>query len=133
MELHKERGLGIRAYFKLFLAYLTVIMFMKSIVKMTNIVRDTYHWNQFVLICSVTQYCLTLCNPMESTRFLCPWNSSAWNFSRQEYWSGLPFPSPVDLPNPGIKPTSLVSGALAGGLFYHCATWEAYKTNLMQC
>ena len=27
-------------------------------------------------------------------------------FSRQEYWSGLPFPSPVDLPNPGIKPRS---------------------------
>ena len=29
-------------------------------------------------------------------------------FSRQEYWSGLPFPSPVDLPNPGIKPRSSV-------------------------
>ena len=27
-------------------------------------------------------------------------------FSRQEYWSGLPFPSPEDLPNPGIKPRS---------------------------
>ena len=27
-------------------------------------------------------------------------------FSRQEYWSGLPFPSPEDLPDPGIKPTS---------------------------
>ena len=27
-------------------------------------------------------------------------------FSRQEYWSGLPFPSPGDLPNPGIKPKS---------------------------
>ena len=29
-------------------------------------------------------------------------------FSRQEYWSGLPFHTPGDLPNPGIKPTSLV-------------------------
>ena len=28
-------------------------------------------------------------------------------FPRQEYWSGLPFPSPGDLPDPGIKPTSL--------------------------
>jgi len=28
-------------------------------------------------------------------------------FSRQEYWNGLPFPSPADLPNPGIKPRSL--------------------------
>jgi len=34
--------------------------------------------------------------------------------SRQEYWSGLPFPSPGDLPDPGIK---LMSPALAGGFF----------------
>ena len=33
-------------------------------------------------------------------------------FSRQEYWSGLPFPSPGDLPNPGIEPTSPVSPVL---------------------
>ena len=35
-------------------------------------------------------------------------------FLRQEYWRGLPFPSPGDLPNPGIKP---LSSALAGGFF----------------
>ena len=40
-------------------------------------------------------------------------------FSRQEYWSGLPFPSPGDLPNPGIEPTSRMFPALAGGFFYH--------------
>ena len=34
-------------------------------------------------------------------------------FSRQEYWSGLPFPSPGDLPDPGIKPASLTSLVLA--------------------
>ena len=38
-------------------------------------------------------------------------------FSRQEYWSGLPFPSPGDLPEPGIKPTSPVSPALAVRFF----------------
>ena len=38
-------------------------------------------------------------------------------FSRQEYWSGLPFPSPGDLPDPGIKPGSFKSPALAGGFF----------------
>ena len=38
-------------------------------------------------------------------------------FSRQEYWSGLPFLSPGDLPNPGIEPTSLVSLASAGRFF----------------
>ena len=38
-------------------------------------------------------------------------------FSRQEYWSGLPFPSPGDHPDPEIKPVSLVSPELAGGFF----------------
>ena len=38
-------------------------------------------------------------------------------FFRQEYWNGLPFPPPGDLPDPGIKPSSLVSPALAGGFF----------------
>ena len=38
-------------------------------------------------------------------------------FFRQEYWSGLPFPPPGDLPNPGIEPVSFKSPALAGGFF----------------
>ena len=38
-------------------------------------------------------------------------------FFRQEYWSGLPFSTPGDLPDPGIKPGSLASPALAGGFF----------------
>ena len=45
-------------------------------------------------------------------------------FSRQEYWSGLPFPPPVDLPDLGIEPASLMSPALAGGFFTASATWE---------
>ena len=45
-------------------------------------------------------------------------------FSRLEYWSGLPFPPPGDLPDPGIKPLSLASPALAGGFFATSATWE---------
>ena len=48
-------------------------------------------------------------------------------FSRQEYWSGLPFPSPGDLPNPGIKPTSLKSPALAVRFFTTSTTWEAHN------
>ena len=35
-----------------------------------------------------------------------PWPTQSMEFSRPEYWSGQPFPSPEDLPNPGIKPTS---------------------------
>ena len=46
-------------------------------------------------------------------------------FSRQEYYSGLSFPSPGDLPDPGIEPTSLVSPALAGEFFITSTTWEA--------
>ena len=38
-------------------------------------------------------------------------------FFRQERWSGLPFPPPGDFPDPGIKPVSPVSPALAGGFF----------------
>ena len=49
-------------------------------------------------------------------------------FSRQEYWSRLSCPSPGDLPNPRIEPTSLMSPALAGGFFTTSATWEAPDT-----
>ena len=46
-------------------------------------------------------------------------------FSRQEYWSELPFPPPGDFPNSGTEPKSLMSPALAGELFTTNATWEA--------
>ena len=49
-------------------------------------------------------------------------------FSRQEYWSGLQFPSPRDLPDPGIEPASVISPALAGGFFTTSAPWEAWRT-----
>ena len=45
-------------------------------------------------------------------------------FSRQEYRSGLPPPPPGALPNPGIKPTSVASLALAGRFFTTSATWK---------
>ena len=50
----------------------------------------------------VILWCLTLYNPMDCR----PPGSLSMEFSRQEYWSGLPFPSPGDLPDPGIKPRS---------------------------
>ena len=54
--------------------------------------------------------------------FVTPWTVAhqaplSVGFSSQEYWSGLPFPPAGDLPDPGIKPTSLVTPALAGGFF----------------
>ena len=55
-------------------------------------------------------------------------------FSRQEYWSGLPFHSPGDLPDAGIKSESLMSPALAGGFFTTSATilipWALKTENL---
>ena len=50
-------------------------------------------------------------------------------FSRQEYWSGLPFPTPGDLPDSGVKPKSLMSSALVGRFFTASATWDSLKRN----
>ena len=62
--------------------------------------------------------------------FATPWTVAhqaplSMGFSRQEYWSGLPFPPPEDLFDPGIKSSSLMSPALAGGFFTTNTTWEA--------
>ena len=60
--------------------------------------------------CSVAQLCPTLCDPME-----CTWPTPLFMaFSRQEYWSRLPFPPPGDFFDPGIEP---ISSALVGGFF----------------
>ena len=50
----------------------------------------------------ITQLCLTPCDPVD---YSLP-GFSVMEFSRQEYWRGLPFPSPGDLPHPGIGPGS---------------------------
>ena len=67
-----------------------------------------------------------------------PWTvdhqvSLSMRFPRQEYWSGLPFPSPGDLPGPGIEPMSPEPHVLAGKVFslYQSATWE-WLAKLMQ-
>ena len=67
-----------------------------------------------------------------------PLSATPWTVARQaplsmglfrhEYWSGLPFPSPGDLPDPGIKPAYLTSPALVDRFFITSATWEAPLT-----
>ena len=52
------------------------------------------------------QSCMTLCNPMDCSLS----ESLSMEFLRQEYWSGLPFPPPGALPDPGIEPTSAAGG-----------------------
>ena len=53
-----------------------------------------------------------LCDPSVAHQASLP-----MEFSQQEYCSGLPFPPPVDSPNPGTEPKSLTAGALAGRFF----------------
>ena len=71
---------------------------------------------------SVTRSCLTLDDPhgLWPARFPCPWGPS-----RQEHWSGLPFPSPGHLPDAGLEPASSVSPALVGRCFATSAAWKA--------
>ena len=64
-------------------------------------------------VCSVTQSCPTLVTPWTGAH-QAPLSMA---FSKQEYWSGLPFLSPRDLLDPRIEPGSPASPALAGGFF----------------
>ena len=76
--------------------------------------------------CLVAKTCLTLCDSMH-----CSLPSfSPMGFPGQEYWGWLPFASPEDLPEPGIKPTS---PALARWILYHRATREAHKVERVLC
>jgi len=61
--------------------------------------------------------CVCVCMLNHVQLFALPWTVAcqaplSMGFSRQEYWSGLPFPSPEDLPDPEIKPTSSMSPVL---------------------
>ena len=56
---------------------------------------------------SQVESCPILCDPMDCSLL----GSPSMGFSRQEYWSGSPFPSPGDLPNPGVEPRSPASQA----------------------
>ena len=70
--------------------------------------------------------------------FATPWSVApqaplSMGFSRQESWSGWPFPPPGDLPNPGIKPHPLhLSPALAGGFFTTSATREVFTDSFLR-
>ena len=72
------------------------------------------------ILCSVSWSCLFV--PGWTVAHQAP---PSMGFPRQEYWSGLPFPSPGDLPNSGREPMSLASPALEDGFLTTSATWEA--------
>ena len=83
-----------------------------------------WSWILFFFFMSVcARVCVCACAVFSHVwLFATPWTVAhqvllSMKFSRQEYWSGLPFPPPGDLPNSGIKPVSPISPALAGRLF----------------
>ena len=82
------------------------------------------HWQVDSLLLKwseVAQLCPTLCDPIDCS----PPGSSARGFSRQEYWSGLPFPSPGDFPDPGTELRSQTQvSCIVGRCFTVWATRE---------
>ena len=90
------------------------------LLRQMTLVPINYHTFFFQCVVIIVSVCVCVLNcirlfvshGLQPARLLC-----AWNFSRQEYWSGLPFPPPGDLPNLGIEPMSLGPPALAGGFF----------------
>ena len=90
---------------------------------------EQYLWILIIVRKCTSLYGLMLSHFSRVQLFVVLWTiarqaSLSMGFSRQEYWSGLPFPLPGDLPNPGIKPASLISPALVGRFFTPSATWE---------
>ena len=93
-------------------------------------VHSAHKWHK-TYVCVCVHMCMLSCFSHVQL-FATPWTVAhqaplSMVFPRQEYWSGLPFPSPGDLPNPWIKPASLKSPALAGRFFTTRATWEGPK------
>ena len=75
-----------------------------------------------------------ICVQLFVTLWIVAWQAPlSKGFSRHEYWSGLPCPSPGNLPDPGIEPVSLTSRVLAGGFFTVSAIWEALLMDILHC
>ena len=69
----------------------------------------------FISVCACVCVCVCVCDLVAKSclTLVTPWTATCqaplfMGFSRQEYWSGLPFPSPEDLPIPGMEPGSSV-------------------------
>ena len=82
--------------------------------------------NISVHVSSVAQSCPTLCDPMDCIDHQAP---LSMGFTKQEYWNGLLFPSPRDLPRPGIEPASpaLQADSLPRGLLGNPYQWLKFS------
>ena len=78
--------------------------------------------------------CMLSCfSHVQLCQALAPWTVAfeallSVGFSRQEYWTGLQWPPPGNLPDTGIEPMSLMSPAFASGFFTTATTGEAYES-----
>ena len=86
----------------------------------SDAIRSILHRNMECYVRTVTVLLVYAISRVQL--FATPWTGAhkaplSLGVSRQEYWNGLPFPPPGDLPNPGSEPTSPVALALAGRLF----------------
>ena len=96
----------------------------RNSLKLAQEKEDDFNFTEFRNVCYHAQWL----SPAELSAM--PWTVAcqtplSLGFPKLEYWSGLPFPPPGDLPNPEIEPASLMSPALAGEFFPASATWEA--------
>ena len=135
----------------------TSLMFCDGIQLLSTLVYILDKWNPFLNDEMITQNVLSL--PLSLSRIKKPTSmdlhglsakslqscltlATLWTvayqaplsmgFSRQEYWNGLPCSPTGDLPNPRIKPTSLMSPASAERFFTTSSTWEALQSNSRQ-
>ena len=81
---------------------------------------------ELVMFCNVYAKLLQSCLMLHNTMDLAYQAPLSMGFSRQEYWSELPFPPPGDLPDSRIEYESLMSPALVGRFFTTSDTWEAH-------
>ena len=96
-----------------------------------------WYWSERILV-YILYILLFFSHSVVSNSFGTPWTVAyqapmSVRFPKQEYWSGLPFSSLGDLPNPGIKPVSLalqvdsVLQSYQGSLQIYCANYKKYK------
>ena len=106
----------------LFLSFLIIFI---SVLKLLCMFFTFYTKTSYILImhaCYVISVVSGFLQPMDCSL---P-DPLSMGISRQEYWSGLPCPSPKDLPRPGIEDAFLMFPALAGKFFITSSTWEVH-------
>ena len=78
--------------------------------------------------------CVCVCALSRVRLFVTPWIVThqaplSMEFFRREYWNGLPFPPPGDLPHPGIEPTFYFTSCICRQILYRWATWKAFYSS----